>query len=46
VAAPRNTWIPIWTNVLSGDGSFTTNLLNAVNPALNQQFYLLGNTNN
>ena len=46
VAAPRNTWTPIWTNVLTGDGSFTTNLLNAVNPAQNQQFYLLGNTNN
>ena len=46
VAAPLNTWTPIWTNVLSGNGSFTTNLLNAVNPALNQQFYLLGNTNN
>lgn len=46
VAAPRNTWTPIWTNVLGGNGSFTTNLLNAVNPAWNQQFYLLGNTNN
>ena len=46
VAAPLNTWTPIWTNVLNGNGSFTTNLPNAVNPALNQQFYLLGNTNN
>lgn len=46
VAAARNTWTPIWTNVLNGNGSFTTNLSNAVNPALNQQFYLLGNTNN
>ena len=46
VAAPINTWTPIWTNVLGGNGSFTTNLVNAVNPALNQQFYLLGNTNN
>ena len=46
VAAPRSTWTPIWTNVLTGDGSFTTNVPNAVDPALNQQFYLLGNTNN
>jgi hypothetical protein len=46
VAAPRNTWTPIWNNVLIGNGSFTTNVSNAVNPALNQQFYLLGNTNN
>jgi T5SS/PEP-CTERM-associated repeat protein len=45
-AAPLNTWTPIWTNVLNGNSSFTTNLLNAVNPALHQQFYLLGNTNN
>ena len=45
-AAPVNTWTPIWTNVLGGTGSFTTNLPNAVNPALNQQFYLLSNTNN
>jgi fibronectin-binding autotransporter adhesin len=46
VAAPLNTWAPIWTNVLSGSGSFTTNLANAVNPALHQQFYRLSNTNN
>ena len=46
VAAPRNTWKPIWTNVLTGNGSLTTNLLNVVSPARHQQFYLLGNTNN
>jgi fibronectin-binding autotransporter adhesin len=46
VAAPISTWTPVWTNVLSGSGSFTTNLSDAVNPALNQQFYLLSNTNN
>jgi len=46
VAAPISTWTPIWTNVLGGSGSFTTNLLNAVNPAFNQQFYILSNTNN
>ena len=46
VAAPFNTWTPIWTNVLSGSSSFSTNLLNAVNPALTQEFFLLSNTNN
>ena len=46
LTAPISTWTPIWTNASSGSGSFTTNLLNAVNPALNQQFYLLSNTNN
>jgi autotransporter-associated beta strand protein len=46
VAAPLSTWTPVWTNVLSGTGSFSTNLLNAVNPAFKQQFYLLSNTNN
>jgi hypothetical protein len=46
VAAPRNTWTPIWTNVLGGSGSFITNLSGAVNPALKQQFYILSNTNN
>jgi len=46
LAAPFNTWTPIWTNVLSGSGSFTTNLPNAVAPSLNQRFYLLSNTNN
>jgi autotransporter-associated beta strand protein len=43
---PISTWTPIWTNVLSGSGSFSTNLLNAVNPSFKQQFYLLSNTNN
>jgi len=46
LTSPINTWTPIWTNILTGSGSFTTNLLNAVNPALKQEFYLLGNTNN
>jgi autotransporter-associated beta strand protein len=46
LAAPISTWTPIWTNSLSGSGSFNTNLPNAVNPALKQQFYLLSNTNN
>jgi autotransporter-associated beta strand protein len=46
LAAPISTWTPIWTNSLSGSGSFNTNLPNAVNPALKQQFYLLSNTHN
>jgi autotransporter-associated beta strand protein len=46
VGAPLSTWTPVWTNVLTGSGSFTTNLFNAVNPVLHQQFYLLSNTNN
>jgi autotransporter-associated beta strand protein len=45
LTAPFNTWTPIWTNVLSGSGSFTTNLPEAVNPAWMQQFYILSNTN-
>jgi hypothetical protein len=43
---PLSAWTPIWTNVLGGSGVFSTNLTNAVNPAYNQQFYLLSNTNN
>jgi autotransporter-associated beta strand protein len=45
VEAPLNTWTPIWTNVFGGSSSFTTNLLNAVNPADKQQFYILSTTN-
>jgi hypothetical protein len=45
VAAPLNTWQPIWTNVFSDSSSFTTNVPNAVNPALGEQFYILSNTN-
>jgi hypothetical protein len=41
---PINAWTPIWTNVLGGSSTFTTNLINAVNPAFHQQFYqLIGN---
>jgi hypothetical protein len=42
---PLSSWTPIWTNSTSGSGSFTTNLLNTVNPALGRQFYILGSTN-
>ena len=45
LAAPLNTWTPIWTNVSSGSGNYTSNLLNAVNPAVNQQFFILSSTN-
>ncbi|MGA2867951.1 MAG: autotransporter-associated beta strand repeat-containing protein, partial [Verrucomicrobiota bacterium] len=43
---PISAWTPIWTNVLTGSGSFKTNLLNVVNPAISQEFYLLSTTNN
>ena len=46
VAAPRNSWTPIWTNVVGGSGSFTSILTNAVNPAVSQEFYILSTTNN
>jgi autotransporter-associated beta strand protein len=46
LTTPISLWTPIWTNVLSGSGSFSTNLLNVVNPAFKQEFYLLSNTNN
>jgi autotransporter-associated beta strand protein len=46
LTAPISLWTPIWTNVLSGSGSFSTNLLNTVNSANKQEFYLLSNTNN
>jgi hypothetical protein len=46
IATPLSAWTPVWTNVVGGSGSFSTNLSNAVNPALKQQFYLLSNTNN
>lgn len=40
-----STWKPIWTNSVSGSGRFTTNLLNAVNPAYSQQFFLMSTNN-
>jgi autotransporter-associated beta strand protein len=46
LATPISLWTPIWTNVLSGNGSFSTNLSNAINTASKQEFYLLSNTNN
>jgi autotransporter-associated beta strand protein len=46
VAAAINTWTPVWTNTLTGNSSFTTNLLNVVNPSWGKQFYILSNTNN
>ena len=46
VASPLSAWQPVWTNIFTGDSSFTTNVPNAVDPAQRQQFYILGNTNN
>ncbi|MGA3181292.1 MAG: autotransporter-associated beta strand repeat-containing protein, partial [Verrucomicrobiota bacterium] len=46
VATPISAWTPIGTNVLSGSGSFSIILPNALNPAFQQQFYLLSTTNN
>ena len=46
LAASISTWTPVWTNVLSGSGSWSTNLHGDVNPAAKQQFYILSNTNN
>jgi len=46
IASPINTWLPVWTNVFTGDSSFTTNIPNAVDPAKGKQFYILGNTHN
>jgi autotransporter-associated beta strand protein len=45
VASPLSSWTPVWTNTTGGSGTFTTNLLNVVNPVLGRQFYILGNTN-
>ena len=46
VAAHLNTWTPVWTNVLGGSSSFTTNLSGVVTPGSKQQFYILSSTNN
>lgn len=43
---PVSAWTPVWTNVLSGSGNFTTNLSNAMIAGAKQQFYLLSTTNN
>ena len=46
IASPLNSWLPVWTNVFTGDSSFTTNIPNAVDPAKDKQFYILGTTHN
>jgi hypothetical protein len=43
---PLSQWSPVWTNALSGAGSFTTNLAGAVHAGTKQQFYILSTTNN
>jgi hypothetical protein len=37
----RSTWTPVWTNVLTGSGTFTTNIASVVNPADTEQFFIL-----
>lgn len=46
VAAPLKTWSPVWTNVLSGSGTLSTSVPNAVVPGNSRQFYILSTTNN
>jgi autotransporter-associated beta strand protein len=41
LTTPFLNWTPVWTNVLSGSGSWSTNLHGLVNPAAGQQFYRL-----
>jgi len=38
---PPSLWLPVATNILSGGGSFTITLTNAVSPVAFQQFYIL-----
>lgn len=45
LTTPIAAWTPIWTNVFSGSGTFTTNLANTVIEGSKQQFFMLGNTN-
>ena len=40
LALPRNQWVPVATNQLSGSGSFTLTTTNAVSPAAPQRFYM------
>ena len=43
IATPLNLWTPIWTNAVTANGAFTTNLLNAVTPSDPQFYLLIGN---
>ena len=43
--APISQWTPVWTNVLSGAGTLTTNLAGAVHSGYKQQFYILSTKN-
>jgi len=42
---PISQWTPVWTNVLSGAGTLTTNLAGAVHSGYKQQFYILSTKN-
>jgi CxxC motif-containing protein (DUF1111 family) len=46
LAAPFNTWTPVWTNLVGGSGILTTNLPNLVNSSFDRQFFLLSMTVN
>jgi hypothetical protein len=46
LALPLNNWTAIATNVLSGSGSFTLTVTNAVISNIPQEFYILCTTNN
>ena len=46
VASSLSTWTPVWTNTVGDSGILTTNIANAVNPVLGQQFYILSTTRN
>lgn len=46
VAAPVNTWTPIWTNIVGGSGTLSTSVPNAVVQGSKQQFFILSTTNN
>jgi autotransporter-associated beta strand protein len=41
LTAPFSSWMPVMTNAVGVNGTIAANLPNAVNPALNQQFYIL-----
>lgn len=41
-----NQWVPVATNALSGNGSFSFTATNAANPAAPQSYYILSTTNN
>jgi hypothetical protein len=41
LALPRNQWVPVATNLLSGSGSFSLTATNTVSSAASRRFYIL-----